>query len=158
MRGRCKALTGKLITAPSGLPGRIWDFWFQAWSRHQSAHFPVPPLWPAACGHRMPRPCLSDWRVDGFRRRRPLVHVPDFSASRQLRVEDWITLPQIPSRFLECASHRPNNTVTIGEEACAQPNHSVGFRNSSGSFTKLAAIPRAVSDKPTTGLQQSPIK
>jgi hypothetical protein len=31
------------------------------------------------------------------------------------RVEDWFTLPQIPSRFLGCASHRPTNTAGMEE-------------------------------------------
>ena len=46
--------------------------------QHQSARFLVLLLWPRAYGHRMRRPCPSDWRtlrLDGFRRR-PLVRSP----------------------------------------------------------------------------------
>jgi hypothetical protein len=44
---------------------------------------PSNALWPRACGHRMPRPCLSDWRtlhVDGFRLH-PLVRPRGYAPS-----------------------------------------------------------------------------
>jgi hypothetical protein len=57
-----------------------------------------------------------------------ICHGSSSVSGRYPRAEDWFTLPQIPSRFLECASHRP--TTPKGWEKGA----SSGFAQPSRSF------------------------